>query len=206
MCAFASGCWLWPRHEPAEPTLDLGDVPFDGIPRIRPGIVLMVQVSGGAEGPKAMEVQVDQNGEVTLNYLLEKSVNCDKMTIDEFKQKLVAEYKAYIRQPVVTVNFIFDTNTGVSPYGTVLVLGEVANPGPINLPATGYYTVTKVLKLAGGTKPFAKKSGIRVTSCDKDGNKTSRVVNLYDIGQNGDLDKDIALHAGDIVWVPEQWY
>lgn len=178
---------------------------YDGIPRVRPGVVLSVQVGTVAQKPSEMQVQVDQKGEITLQYLLQEPVLCNGLTLEALKQKLIKAYQVYIKQPVVTVRFL-QTEGSVSPYGTVTVLGEVAQPGPVNMPATMDLTVTKVLKLAGGLKPFADKSKIRVTSCDKDGNKKRTIVNLNEIGQQGLIDRDISLRAGDVVWVPETWY
>lgn len=179
----------------------------DGIPRVKPGVIITVQVGALTQKPSVMQVQVDQRGEITLQYLLEEPVYCDGLTLEALKQKLVKAYQRYIKQPVVTVAFVpVDGNNGVSPYGTVTVLGEVAMPGPVNMPATMDLTVTKVLKLAGGLRPFADKGKIRVTSCDKDGNKKCTIINLQEIGKNGDISKDISLRAGDVVWVPESWY
>ena len=186
-----------------------GAVYYDGIPRLRPGVAVVVQVGATGQQPTVMQVQVDQKGEATLQYLLQDPVLCNGLTLEAFKQKLVKCYQVYIKQPVVTVAFMHaDSNNSsyVSPYGTVTVLGEVAMPGPVNMPATMDLTVTKVLKLAGGLKPFANKKMIRVTSCDKDGNKHRTYINLEEIGREGLIDKDIALRAGDVVWVPESWY
>lgn len=178
---------------------------WDG-PRIRPGIALVVQVGTVATQPMTMEVLVDQNGEVTLPHLLQKPVACDGLTLEALKQKLIKAYSEYYRQPMVSVTFAPYDGRGVSPWGTVTVLGEVANPGPVNMPSTMDLTVTKVLQAAGGCKPFADKTSILVSRCDKDGNQTRTRINLNEIGQDGRIDKDIALKAGDVVWVPETWY
>ena len=179
---------------------------WDG-PRIRPGVKLLIQVGTPAAAPTVMDVIVDQNGDVTLPLLLQDPVACDGLTLEAFKQKLVKAYSKYYRQPMVTVTFApYDGNTGVSPWGTVTVLGEVSRPGPVNMPSTMDLTVTKVLQAAGGCKPFADKTSIRVTRCDRDGNQTRTYVNLNEIGKDGRVDKDMALRAGDVVWVPETWY
>ena len=179
---------------------------WDG-PRIRPGIALIIQVGAvGAPPLPPMEVLVDQNGAITLQHLLQKPVACDGLTLEALKQKLVKAYSVYYRQPQVTVTFAPYDGKGVSPWGTVTVLGEVANPGPVNMPATMDLTVTKVLQAAGGLKPFADKSNIRVTRCDKDGNQTRTTVNLNEIGKDGRIDKDMSLKAGDVVYVYETWY
>jgi polysaccharide export outer membrane protein len=67
-------------------------------------------------------------------------------------------------------------------------------------------TVTKVLQLAGGVRPFADKRAILVTRCDKDGRQTRMKVDLDEIGKGGRSDKDILLKAGDVIFVPETWY
>ena len=177
---------------------------WDG-PRIRPGVALAIQVGTVASPPTSMGVLVDQNGEITLPLLLQEPIACDGLTLDALKQKLIKAYSKFYRQPMVTVTFSYD-GRGVSPWGTVTVLGEVARPGPVNMPATMDMTVTKVLQEAGGCKPFANKSSIQVTRCDKDGKQDVTYVDINEIGKDGRIDKDMLLRAGDVVWVPETWY
>ena len=179
---------------------------WDG-PRIRPGVLLIIQVGTVSAPPTVMNAQVDQNGDITLPLLLQEPVACDGLTLESLKQKLVKAYSKYYRQPMITVTFgPFDARGGVSPWGTVTVLGEVLRPGPVNMPSTMDMTVTKVLQEAGGCKPFADKSAILVTRCDKDGNQTRTKVDIEEIGKGGRVDKDMPLKAGDVVWVPETWY
>lgn len=178
---------------------------WDG-PKIAPGIALIVQVGVVGAPPTVMNVLVDQNGDITLPLLLQEPVACDGMTLETLKQKLLKEYAKYYRQPMVTVTFAPYDGTGVSPWGTVTVLGEVGRPGPVNMPSTMDLTVTKVLQAAGGCKPFADKTAIRVTRCDKDGTQVKTKVNIEEIGKDGRIDKDMSLRAGDVVWVPQTWY
>ena len=179
---------------------------WDG-PRIRPGVNLIIQVGTVAAPPTVMNAEVDQNGDITLPLLLQEPVACGGLTLDALKQKLVKAYSKYYRQPMITVTFgPFDSRGGVSPWGTVTVLGEVMRPGPVNMPSTMDLTVTKVLQEAGGCKPFADKSAILVTRCDKDGQQTKTKVDIEEIGKGGRIDKDMSLRAGDVVWVPETWY
>ena len=179
---------------------------WDG-PRIRPGVNLVIQVGTVAAPPTVMNALVDQNGDITLPLLLQEPVACDGLTLEALKQKLVKAYSRYYRQPMITVTFgPFDARGGVSPWGTVTVLGEVSRPGPVNVPSTLDMTVTKVLQEAGGCKPFADKSAIVVSRCDKEGNLTKTKIDLNEIGKGGRIDKDMLLRAGDVVWVPETWY
>lgn len=180
----------------------------DGRPRVRIGVVLIVQVSSLADRPTTMQVQVDQSGNILLPYLLQEPIHCDGMQLEELKEKLVKEYAYYLKQPQLMVTFApFDAKSGgVSPWGTVTVLGEVANPGPVNVPSTLDLTVTKVIQASGGMRPFADKRNVLVTRCDKNGRQTKYTVNITEIGKEGRIDKDMKLFAGDVVFVPETWY
>jgi len=178
---------------------------WDG-PKIRPGVRLEIQIGTTGLEPVQAAVLVDQKGDVTLQHLLEKPVHCDGMTLEELKKELVKRYSVYYRQPQVTVTFAPYDGTGVSPWGTVTVLGEVGNPGPVNMPPTMDLTITKILQAAGGVKQYADRTKIRVSRCDRNGKQQRMIVDLNEIGQDGRPDKDIVLRAGDVVWVPETWY
>ena len=178
---------------------------WDG-PRIRPGISLVVQVGTAATASTTMTVLVDRNGDITMPLLLQEPIACDGLTLEALKQKLVKAYSVYYRQPQVSVTFAPYDGKGVSPWGTITVLGEVVSPGPVNIPSTMALPVTKALQMAGGLKPFANRSAICVTRCDKDGRQTRTYVDLKEIGKDGRVDKDMSLRAGDVVWVPETWY
>ena len=213
VCSFAYGCESIVNEirgvgdgKDADVSDSIAATWWDG-PKVRPGIGLIIQVGTNATQPMTMEALVDQNGEITLPLLLQKPVKCDKLSLEELKQKLVKEYSVYYRQPQITVTFApFDPRSGVSPWGTVTVLGEVLNPGPVNMPSTMDLTVTKVLQTAGGLKPYADRSKIQVTRCDKKGVQTKYMINLNEIGKDGRFDKDITLRAGDVVYVYETWY
>ena len=175
-------------------------------PRVRPGVALVVVIGSGVTQPVNMQVQVDQNGDITLPHLLQSPVACDGLTLDALKQKLVKLYSEFYKQPQITVTFAPYDGKGVSPWGTVTVLGQVASPGPVNMPSTMDLTVTKVLQAAGGLRPFANKSKIQVSRRDKDGKQSTYTIDLVEIGEKGRIEKDIVLRAGDVVWVPETWY
>ena len=178
----------------------------DSTPRVRPGVGLVVVVGSGATQPVTMQVIVDQSGDIMLPHLLQAPVACDGLTLVALQQKLVKVYSDYYKQPQITVTFAPYDGKGVSPWGTVKVLGEVVSPGPVNMPSTMDLTVTKALQAAGGLRPFAHKSNIRVSRRDKDGKVTRYKIDLVEIGEKGMGEKDILLRAGDVVWVPETWY
>jgi protein involved in polysaccharide export with SLBB domain len=202
-CESVSGLFGHDHRESA--SADVIPTWWDG-PRVRPGVALIFQVGTPAAAPTTISTLVDQNGDVTGLPLLQEPVACDGLTLEALKQKLMKAYSVYYRQPQITVTFAPYDGKGVSPWGTVTVLGEVISPGPVNIPSTMELTVTKALQMAGGVKPFADRSGIKVSRCDKDGQVRSTIVDLKEIGKGGRVDKDMALRAGDVVWVPETWY
>ena len=201
--AYESVRGMFKKPEPIPPEFAAKYV--DG-PRVRVGVLLSIQVSTIAQSPVTMAVQVDQSGNITLPLLLQEPVHCDGMKLEELKDKLLQEYSVYYKQPQVVVTFAPVDQGGVSPWGTVTVLGEVASPGKVNMPSTMDLTVTKVIQAAGGMKPFANKSKVQVTRCDREGRQTKFIVDIEEIGKNGRIDKDMTLSAGDVVWVPETWY
>ncbi|MCR5414684.1 MAG: polysaccharide biosynthesis/export family protein [Kiritimatiellae bacterium] len=179
---------------------------FDG-PRVKPGVALTVQIGVPSQKSTVMDVLVDEKGEITLPYLLTEPVECNGITLDALRQKLTKAYKSFIKQPQVTVHFApFDQKTGVSPYGTVKVLGEVASPGPVNMPPTMDLTVTKAIQAAGGLRTFANKRKIRVTRRLRDGSLQTVFVDLIEIGEGGRSDKDLELKPGDVVYAHETYW
>ena len=207
LCAASCGCETIVRFFSPREQVDASVVAtwWDG-PRVRPGVSLVIQVGTAATTPVTMNCMVDQNGDIVLQHLLQEPVACDGLTLDALKKKLVKAYEVYYKNPKITVTFPPYDGRGVSPWGTVTVLGDVGSPGPVNMPPTMDMTVTKVLQAAGGLKPFADRTRIRVTRCDKDGNQTRYEVDIDEIGKEGRPDKDMVLRAGDVVWVPQTWY
>ena len=178
---------------------------FDG-PKVRRGVALEISVSAvGAEGSSKVQRTVDADGYISLA-LIDK-VKCDGLTLEGLQKKLESDYKKYYLKPNVTVTFIYQAGQNmVSPWGTVTVLGEVARPGPVDVPSTMDLRLTRALFLAGGMTAIADKRRVQVTRCDKDGKQTKTKIDLVEIGEEGRPDKDMLLKAGDVVWVPMSWY
>ena len=202
----ASGCWTWTAKKSYSGVDDQAVYVPEGEPKIIPGLTLRVAVTAsGAEAVKEEAKEVSANGEILMPLI--GAVKCSGLTVVELQEKIKAGYKDYFLDPQVTVGFLYQENAGMkSPWGSVLVTGEVAHPGPVNMSATRDLTVTRVLMLAGGATPVADKSKVRVTRREKDGSLKRFVVDIELIGKEGRSDLDVALKPGDVVWVPESWY
>ena len=199
------GCWT------KAPKPDVG---FDeqaqyfeeGEPKIKPGLTLRISVTAsGSEAVREELKEVNANGNVLMPLIA--SVQCEGLTVLELQEKIKAAYKDYFIDPQVTVGFVYLENSGMkSPWGSVLMMGEIARPGPVNMPSTRDLTVTRGLMLAGGATPLADKRKVRVTRREKDGSLKRFFVDIDLIGKEGRSDLDIALKPGDVVYVPESWY
>lgn len=176
---------------------------FDG-PKVRPGVALAISVTAvGASSRDSRQYFVDAEGCITME--LVGRIKCEGMTLIELQQKVAEAYKEYYIEPSVTATFLSGQGM-VSPWGTVLVLGEVARPGPVDVPSTMDLTVLRALQLAGGVTSIADKRNVKVTRCDKEGKRSTTIVDLVEIGSDGRPDKDMQLKAGDVVYVRMSWY
>lgn len=172
-------------------------------PKVRSGVALSIAVTAvGAESSSHKQYFVDADGYISMELI--GQVKCDGLSLVGLQRKLESAFKKYYLKPSVTVNFV--PGQGVSPYGTVTVLGQVGRQGPVDVPPTMDLRLTKALQMAGGVRAIADMRRVQVTRCDKDGKQTKTKVDLIEIGEDGRPDKDMLLKAGDVVWVPMSWY
>ena len=60
------------------------------------------------------------------------------------------------------------------------------------------------IQLAGGLSSSAKLTGIRITRKNGSGKGQQLNVDLKAVGASGDVEGDVGLRAGDVVYVPER--
>jgi protein involved in polysaccharide export with SLBB domain len=208
LCATLSGCLLFNAGVggSAENGLGVAAPPLNAIvdPVIRAGHTLSIAVSGA--GQKEVPIapySVSAKGEVLMPLI--GAVPCDGLSLQELQKKLEELYGQYIHEPQISVSFVYSPE-GLSPWGTVLVMGEVVCKGPVNIPPTRDLTVLKAIQMAGGTTPVAALSKVYVTRKVSENDRRRIEINLTDIGRHGDTSKDIVLQPDDVVFVPETVY
>ncbi len=198
---------VFPPDEPDDPGFgqQAEFVEFkDGQPLIRTGLALRIGVT--ASGNSAVQdvmKEVDLNGQILMPLI--GAVKCEGFTIIELQENLTEAYRKYFIDPQVTVNFIYQPGMK-SPWGTVLMTGEVGKFGPVDMPSTRDLTVTRALMMAGGATPMANKKRVLVWRREKDGSLKRFEVDIDAIGKKGQQELDITLRPGDVVFVPESWY
>jgi polysaccharide export outer membrane protein len=92
----------------------------------------------------------------------------------------------------------------VSEVEAVYVFGQVASPGAYRLPPGIETTVSRFVSLAGGLTRFARSNKTRVIHRQPAaGAERVEVVDLKAVVEAGQVEKDVEVHPGDIVFVPE---
>lgn len=166
---------------------------------IRPSVVLRISVAAGGKVEEQLK-EVSPSGELALSF---GTVKCDGMTLAELQDKLRESYAQMILDPKVTVQFVFGPDMK-SPWGTVLVGGQVSRPGPVNLPQSRDLTVTRALQLAGGVTQLGDQTAVVITRKTPDGKKKLQLkLDLNEIVKMGEPERDIILHSDDVIYVPE---
>ena len=97
-------------------------------------------------------------------------------------------------------------STASSPTGVgiIYVLGEVGRPGPMQLPASDEFTLTKTIIAAGGFTTFARGDHVRVIRYCGTGRKYETFVNVARIMKRGEFEDDLPLRPNDWVIVPQK--
>jgi protein involved in polysaccharide export with SLBB domain len=84
----------------------------------------------------------------------------------------------------------------------IQVFGEVNKPGVYRFSALEPCTLMRLVWKMGGLPQYANQKSIKVLRKDKEGNEVEFKVNVEDIMEKGDPEKDFSLETGDRVVVP----
>ncbi|OGW83152.1 MAG: hypothetical protein A2987_04350 [Omnitrophica bacterium RIFCSPLOWO2_01_FULL_45_10] len=87
----------------------------------------------------------------------------------------------------------------------VSVIGEVNNPGKFDMPGEKDITLMQAIAMAGGFTKHAEIQKTKVMRIDEGVTKTI-MINVKDITEKGEKEKDIVLKPEDIVYVPESFF
>lgn len=117
-------------------------------------------------------------------------VNASGMSLVEFRDQLIGEASKYIVDPQVSVEILTYESK------KFFVLGEVTRPGAF--PVDGSTTLLEGLGLAGGVKPTGNLEAAYVA---RDGQLMP--INLADVLLRGDVSRNVFMHHGDVVYVPD---
>ena len=159
--------------------------------RLQPGDVLEVQFRYSPEFNQTVTVQPD--GYVSLE--IGGDLKVAGMTIEQTRLAILRKASTRLQDPVATVIL----KEFQKPY--FVVAGEVATPGKIEMRER--VTAIQAIMLAGGLKEGAKASQVvvfrKLNSSDL---AEVKLLNLKSIRRTSDLENDLTLQPGDMVFVP----
>jgi polysaccharide export outer membrane protein len=158
--------------------------------RLQPGDVLEVQFRYSPEFNQTVTVQPD--GYISLE--ITGDLKVAGFTIEETRAAVLKKAGERLQDPVAAVLL----KEFQRPY--FVVAGEVAQPGKIEMRER--VTAIQAIMLAGGMKETAKSSQVVVFRKINSDTAEVKMLNLKNIRRTSDLENDLTLQAGDMVFVP----
>ena len=158
--------------------------------RLQPGDVLEIQYRYSPEFNQTVTVQPD--GYITLE--VGGDLKVAGMTVDQMRQAILKKASTRLQDPIATVIL----KEFQKPY--FVVAGEVAQPGKIEMRER--VTALQAIMLAGGMKESAKSSQVVVFRKINSDIAEVKLLNLKTIRRTSDLENDLTLQPGDMVFVP----
>jgi len=152
--------------------------------------VIEVQFRYSPEFNQTITVQPD--GYVTLE--ISGDLKAAGFTIEQTREAILRQARTRLQDPVATVLL----KEFQRPY--FVVSGEVSQPGKIEMRER--VTAIQAIMLAGGMKDTAKSSQVVVFRKINSDMAEVKLLNLKSIKKTSDLENDLTLQAGDMVFVP----
>lgn len=133
-----------------------------------PGLSAMpAAISSGGGTPSAEGYQVDKNG--NINFPVLGSIKLAGLTRAEAADKLAAEIRKSVKNPIVNVRYL---------NFRITVIGEVSRPATFTVP-TDRINVLEALGLAGDMTPFGKRDNVLIIR-EKEGVRSATRINFND--------------------------
>ena len=158
---------------------------------LHPGDTVDLALRFTPEYNQSLTVQPD--GFINVNLI--GDVKVSGLTLDQAHDTIVQKLSVPLNKP--ELNLILKEFQ--HPY--VVVGGDVQTPGKIELRQD--MTAMQAVLLAGGFKATARDSRIVVFRHIDSNNGEVKILNLHKIEDRKDLERDMALEAGDMILVPQ---
>lgn len=158
--------------------------------RLQPGDVLEIQFRYSPEFNQTVTVQPD--GYISLE--ISGDIKVAGMTVEQTRLAILKRAGARLQDPIATVIL----KEFQRPY--FVVAGEVTQPGRIEMRER--VTAIQAIMLAGGMKETARSSQVVVFRKLNSDVAEVKLLNLKSIRRTSDLENDLTLQPGDMVYVP----
>jgi polysaccharide biosynthesis/export protein len=166
----------------------------EGRYRLVPGDVLDISYRYTPEFNQSVTVQPD--GFVGL--VIVGDVKVGGSTVEEARQKIYEKALVRLKDPEITLLL----KEFQRPY--FVVSGEVATGGKFEMRER--VTALQAVMIAGGFKDSAKSSQVVVFRKLNDDVAEVRTLNLGKLKKTSDLENDLTLQSGDIVYIPRNTF
>lgn len=173
-------------------TMDL----LDDRQKLGPGDRVTYRVIEDQDEPRSLTVTDSGDLEVPYYGLVRAQGKTSRELAREIK--VLLERQLYHQATVIIAVEVVNKTRVV---GKVYVTGQVRNSGGYEIPAGENLTVTKAILNAGGFSDFSDKKNVRLVRKTADGKETF-IINVVNIWQKGDLDKDLVVKPDDLIVVP----
>jgi polysaccharide export outer membrane protein len=158
--------------------------------RLQPGDVLEVQFRYSPEFNQTVTVQPD--GYISLE--IGGDLKVAGLTVEQTREAILKRASARLQDPVATIVL----KEFQKPY--FVVSGEVNTPGKIEMRER--VTALQAIMLAGGMKEGANSGQVVVFRGINSDIAEVKLLNLKSIRRTADLENDLTLKPGDMVFVP----
>src|ERR1700730_1379283 len=158
--------------------------------RLQPGDVLEVQYRYSPEFNQTVTVQPD--GYISLE--IGGDLKIAGLTIEQTREAILKKASTRLQDPVASIIL----KEFQKPY--FVIAGEVALPGKIEMRER--VTALQAIMLAGGMKEGARSSQVVVFRRINSDTAEVKLLNLKSIRRTADLENDLTLQPGDMVFVP----
>jgi polysaccharide export outer membrane protein len=158
--------------------------------RLQPGDVLEVQFRYSPEFNQTVSVQPD--GYISLE--IGGDLKVAGLTVEQTREAILKRASARLQDPVATIVL----KEFQKPY--FVVSGEVNTPGKIEMRER--VTALQAIMLAGGMKEAANSGQVVVFHNINSDTAEVKLLNLKSIRRTADLENDLTLQPGDMVFVP----
>jgi polysaccharide export outer membrane protein len=158
--------------------------------RLTPGDVREVQFRYSPEFNQTVTVQPD--GYISLE--IGGDLKVAGLTVEQTREAILRKASTRLQDPVATIVL----KEFQKPY--FVIAGEVALPGKIEMRER--VTALQAIMLAGGMKEGARSSQVVVFRRINSDMAQVKLLNLKDIRRTADLENDLTLQPGDMVYVP----
>jgi polysaccharide export outer membrane protein len=158
---------------------------------LNPGDVVEVQYRYTPEYNQTVTIQPDSF--VSLEIV--GDVKIGGLNLEQARTLLLKKAGARLKDPEITMIL----KEFQKPY--FVVAGEVAGPGKFDMREK--MTALQAVMLAGGFKPSARTSQVLLFRKINSETAEVKVLNLKNINRTSELEEDLALEAGDMLFVPQ---